>query len=98
MALRRPDLRGATQSLYLDGVLQGSLSGAVAPIPDGTEHEYIGAGFWSEHWPDTPDPQGFTGVADSLDGQVAEAAFFTSPLPATQITQLYDDAHRAPPG
>ena len=85
---------GATQSLYLDGVLQGSLSGAVAPIPDGTEHEYIGAGFWSEHWPDTPDPRGFTGVADSLDGQVAEAAFFTSPLPATQITQLYDDAQQ----
>ena len=78
------------QSLYLDGVLQGSLSGAVAPIPDGTEHEYIGAGFWSGHWPDAPDPDGDTGVSDSLNGQVAEAAFFTIPLSATQITQLYD--------
>ena len=45
--------------------------------------------------PTRPDPQGFTRVADSLDGQVAEAAFFTSPLPATQITQLYDDAQQS---
>ncbi len=88
---------GATQTLYLDGVAQGTLSGAVAPFPDGTEHEYLGAGFWGGTWPDEPKQgaSGNTGYADYLNGQVAEAAFFTSPLPATQITQLYNDARQS---
>ena len=89
---------GATQSLYLDGVQQGTpLSGAVAPIPGGTAHEYLGAGFWGGGWPDEPD-QGKDdneGYVDYLNGQVAEAAFFTSPLPASQITQLYNDAKQS---
>ena len=85
---------GATQTLYLDGVAQGTLSGPVAPFPNGAEHEYLGAGFWGGTWPDEPDmgKSGNTGYVDYLNGQVAEAAFFTSPLPATQITQLYNDA------
>jgi large repetitive protein len=88
---------GATQTLYLDGAAQGTLSGAVAPFPDGTEHEYLGAGFWGGTWPDEPDQgaSGSTGYADYLNGQVAEAAFFTSPLPATQVTQLYNDARQS---
>jgi large repetitive protein len=88
---------GATQSLYLDGALVGSLSGAVAPIADGTAHEYLGAGYWGGNWPDEPDlgKDDTTGYADYLNGQIAEAAFFTSPLPATQITQLYDDARQS---
>jgi large repetitive protein len=87
---------GATQTLYLDGAAQGTLSGAVAPFPDGTEHEYLGAGFWGGTWPDEPDQgaSGSTGYADYLNGQVAEAAFFTSPLPATQVTQLYNAARQ----
>jgi large repetitive protein len=88
---------GATQSLYLDGALQGTATGAVAPYADGTEHEYLGAGYWGGNWPDEPDQlkDDNTGYADYLNGQIAEAAFFTSPLPATQITQLYNDARQS---
>ena len=72
---------GATQSMYLDGALVGSLSGAVAPIADGTAHEYLGAGYWGGNWPDEPDQ----GKDDNTPHTVIvdEMRIDDEPLPST---------------
>ncbi|WP_329320450.1 LamG-like jellyroll fold domain-containing protein [Streptomyces sp. NBC_01262] len=69
------------QSLYLDGVKVGSLSGAITP--ETLDHAYLGGGFSSPSW---------DGVAQGtryLTGQIDEAAFYTTKLSASTAVAHY---------
>ncbi len=73
---------GATaQTLYLDGVKVGSLSGALTEQARG--HAYLGAGYASQGW---------TGLADDtyyFQGQLDEVAVYDHPLDAATVAEHY---------
>src|SRR5205085_816312 len=76
---------GASEYLYLDGVLARSNSPAVS-IPGNALDAILGG-----------DPQNMTPVYNSpnirfFDGQIAQVAFFTNALTASQIQQMYNVA------
>ncbi len=87
---------GNTQTLYLDGVKQGSLAGTVSVSAQA--NDYIGAGFLGGNWPDEANYQksGNTGYATYFTGDISDAAFWTRPLTANEVTTLY--ACRDPSG
>ncbi|MEV7151660.1 LamG-like jellyroll fold domain-containing protein [Streptomyces sp. NPDC093084] len=67
---------GTTQTLYLDGVTQGTVSGA--PNDQSNSHLYLGAGF-AKSWVNAPsDVSHFT-------GSIADAAFYHSALTAQDV-------------
>ncbi|MET7484287.1 LamG-like jellyroll fold domain-containing protein [Streptomyces sp. NPDC005538] len=67
---------GSTQTLYVDGVSQGTYSGA--PNDQSNSHVYLGAGF-AKSWLDSPaDVSHFT-------GSIADAAFYHSALTAADV-------------
>ena len=81
---------GNTQTLYLDGVQQGtSLAGTVSVSAQADD--YIGAGFLGGNWPNEADYQksGGTGYATYFTGDISDAAFWTRPLTANEVTTLY---------
>ncbi|MEH0549994.1 LamG-like jellyroll fold domain-containing protein [Streptomyces sp. B21-101] len=70
-----------SQSLYLDGVKLGSISGAVA---DQTRtHAFLGAGYANGGWMDLP------AATYYFNGQIDEAAFYRSTLTDAQVSAHY---------
>jgi len=63
-----------SQSLYLDGQLQGTLSGTVNLTSANPGNLTLGAGYTGGNWPDEPHYQqnGNTGYADYFHGQIAD--------------------------
>ncbi|GII23282.1 hypothetical protein Pme01_28790 [Planosporangium mesophilum] len=85
---------GNSQALYLDGALVGSRTGQLQIwAPDGTNNEYIGAGFIGGSWPDNPYYNGggsdHTGHASFFKGSIAEVGFFDRPLTAPQVAAIH---------
>ena len=81
---------GNTQTLYLDGGQAGaSLAGTVSVSAQADD--YIGAGFLGGNWPNEADYQksGGTGYATYFTGDISDAAFWTRPLTANEVTTLY---------
>ncbi|MFJ9656992.1 LamG-like jellyroll fold domain-containing protein [Streptomyces griseoflavus] len=72
---------GNTQTLYLDGVKQGTLTGAVNH--QSNKHTYIGAGFAAGLWPASP------GDISYFPGQIDEVAIYAGPLDAASVTRHY---------
>ncbi|WP_143570491.1 LamG-like jellyroll fold domain-containing protein [Streptomyces acidiscabies] len=81
--------QASSQTLYLDGVAQGSLTGAI----NDWEQPYIslGAGVNTQGWPamNTNDQLGH------YTGQMAEAAIYSEPLDPSVITAQYQAAKRS---
>jgi len=74
---------GSSQTLYLDGVAQGTYSGT--PNDQSNAHLYIGAGF-SKGWVNSPaDVSHFT-------GSIADVAFYHSGLTAAEIADHVEAA------
>jgi RHS repeat-associated protein len=86
---------GTGQSLYLDGVRIGSKTNDILIIAQ--TNDYIGAGFIGGSWPDEANAgrSGNTGYAQYFNGSIADAAFFTAPLAAGDVTTLYNDGTHA---
>ncbi|WKX09807.1 LamG-like jellyroll fold domain-containing protein [Streptomyces sp. NL15-2K] len=78
-----------SQTLYLDGVAQGSLTGTI----NDWEQPYIslGAGVNTQGWP-AMDPSDQLG---HYAGQMAEAAIYSEPLDPSVITAQYQAAKRS---
>ncbi|MGW0825565.1 LamG-like jellyroll fold domain-containing protein [Streptomyces sp. NPDC002845] len=75
---------GTTQTLYLDGVKQGTVTGAVNH--QANSRTYIGAGFAKAAWPSSPgDISYFTGTID-------EVAVYQHPLTPQQVSAHYRSA------
>nr|WP_240469175.1 LamG-like jellyroll fold domain-containing protein [Streptomyces sp. OM5714] len=72
---------GSTQILYLDGVRQGTLTGAVNH--QSNQHTYIGAGFAAGRWPASP------GDISYFPGQIDEVAIYAKPLDAASVTRHF---------
>ena len=70
---------GSIQTLYLDGISQGTVSGAVNWQANTVNT--IGAGYISSYWPSTPQPA----ATSYFPGAVQEVALYTHPLSATTI-------------
>ncbi|MFE0779050.1 LamG-like jellyroll fold domain-containing protein, partial [Streptomyces sp. NPDC058861] len=80
---------GSTQTLYLDGVSQGSKTGQIKDW--NTPYIALGAGVNTRGWPamNSNDPLGH------FAGQLAEAAIYTEPLTADVIGAQYRAAKRS---
>ncbi|MFG3382222.1 LamG-like jellyroll fold domain-containing protein [Streptomyces sp. NPDC047999] len=72
---------GSTQTLYLDGVRQGTFTGKVNH--QSNTRTYIGGGFSSTAWPASP------GAATRFPGQIDEVAVYTGPLDAASVTRHF---------
>jgi len=78
---------GTTQALYLDGALVGTLSGTVDTTLS-QSYEYVGAGYSSGDWADTPSSAGdwhFT-------GSMSDVAVYPSGLSDQEAVNLYTAA------
>ncbi|MBW1597815.1 DNRLRE domain-containing protein [Streptomyces sp. JJ38] len=71
---------GNTQTLYLDGVAVGSLSGSISQFDQ--RFVYLGAGYWN-NWPAT------TGAQGHFAGDIDEAAVYARPLGARTVAEHY---------
>ncbi|HEY2672806.1 MAG TPA: LamG-like jellyroll fold domain-containing protein, partial [Rugosimonospora sp.] len=79
----------ASQSMYLDGSLVGTVAGPIATLdPQVTQNEYIGTGFNGGTWPDEPHAGG-TGTPSYFSGSISDVAFYTSEVGAGTVTALY---------
>ncbi|WP_437345056.1 LamG-like jellyroll fold domain-containing protein [Streptomyces bacillaris] len=72
---------GSTQTLYLDGVRQGTFTGKVNH--QSNKHTYIGGGFSSASWPASP------GALTRFPGQIDEVAVYAGPLDAASVTRHF---------
>ncbi|MFJ3549189.1 LamG-like jellyroll fold domain-containing protein [Streptomyces sp. NPDC090114] len=72
---------GSTQSLYLDGVKVGALSGALTE--QSRPYTYLGGGYGSTGWMGLPDATYY------FDGDMDEVAFYRKPLSADQVAAHY---------
>jgi RHS repeat-associated protein len=66
-----------TQSMYLDGLLVGSLTGTVNIA--GQSNVYVGAGFLGGNWPDESH-SGAAGAPAYFNGQISDVAYYRSQL------------------
>ncbi|MEV7679883.1 LamG-like jellyroll fold domain-containing protein [Streptomyces sp. NPDC088341] len=73
---------GTTQSLYLDGVLIGTLSGT--RVDQRTTHAYIGAGYASQGWMGVPEGTYY------FTGQIDEPAVYQHALTEEQVSNHYE--------
>ncbi|MEV4760629.1 LamG-like jellyroll fold domain-containing protein [Micromonospora sp. NPDC049559] len=83
---------GSGQSLYLDGALVGTKSGAVKMIDAASAaNSYLGGGFIGGNWPDQPhqQPTDNTGYATYFAGTIGEVGFFDRPLTAADVTNIH---------
>jgi RHS repeat-associated protein len=89
---------GTTQTVWLDGSVIGTLSGAVSISAGATQtYNYLGAGFIGGGWPDESHQgqSGNTGYAQFFNGSIADAAFYTRPLVQSDVTALYNAGENA---
>ncbi|MFE6867124.1 LamG-like jellyroll fold domain-containing protein [Kitasatospora sp. NPDC057692] len=82
---------GSTQTLYLDGEAQGTLSGAV--VAPGQRSEAVGGGFLSAGWPDNP--YGWPGQANFFSGSISDVVFYNRTLGAPAVSALWQAGHRS---
>jgi YD repeat-containing protein len=82
----------STQSLYLDGIVQGSASGTLGAIP-GQTYVAAGAGYLSNTWPDTSLTS--TPTVAWFKGDLAEVAWYPAQLTAAQVTAEWDTSKYA---
>ncbi|MBR7829703.1 hypothetical protein KDK95_25580 [Actinospica sp. MGRD01-02] len=80
---------GSSESLYLDGALQGTVSGTYTYAGQGVD--LIGAGYSSGDWQN----QGAKGSDWYFNGSISDAAFFYSQLSQVQVTQLWQGYHNS---
>ncbi|WP_052311592.1 MULTISPECIES: LamG-like jellyroll fold domain-containing protein [unclassified Actinoplanes] len=84
---------GNTQTLYLDNVAQASLTGTIAMYQaTGSAYEYVGAGYLGGGWPDHANTGVTAAPATYFTGSIAEVAFFTKALTATDVSAIYQVA------
>ncbi|MFF8592679.1 LamG-like jellyroll fold domain-containing protein [Streptomyces sp. NPDC015220] len=81
-----------SQSLYLDGALVGTQSGA--PNMVNQPHTYVGAGYLGGNWPDEAhhNTADNTGYATYFKGSIAEVALYRSELSAADATAQFQAA------
>jgi RHS repeat-associated protein len=72
---------GSTQTLYLDGVKVGSLTGTI--VDQTRAYAYLGGGYGSSGW------MGLASNTYYLNGQLDEVALYRSPLTADQVSAHY---------
>ncbi|WP_329105020.1 ricin-type beta-trefoil lectin domain protein [Micromonospora sp. NBC_01699] len=88
---------GDSQTLYLDGVAKGSLSGTInIAAPGGANHVSIGAGFMGGGWPNHP-RTGLPAVATYFNGSIAGVSIFNQALTGSAVSALYTAGTRAHP-
>ncbi|MFI5973000.1 LamG-like jellyroll fold domain-containing protein [Streptomyces sp. NPDC051452] len=82
----------SSQSLYLDGALVGSQSGAAAM--SGQPNTYVGAGYLGGNWPDEAhhNTSDNTGYATYFKGSIAEVALYRSELSAEDVAEQFQAA------
>ncbi|MDX3184912.1 DNRLRE domain-containing protein [Streptomyces sp. ME02-7008A-1] len=76
-----------TQSLYLDGVLVGSLAGTISE--QGLAYAYLGAGYASSGW------MGVASGTYRFTGQIDEAAIYRKALSADQVADHFQSRERS---
>ncbi|MFC8360260.1 LamG-like jellyroll fold domain-containing protein [Streptomyces griseorubiginosus] len=72
---------GSNQTLYLDGVKVGSLTGTI--VDQARTYAYLGGGYGSSGW------MGLASNTYYLNGQLDEVALYRSPLTADQVSAHY---------
>ncbi|WP_164298178.1 LamG-like jellyroll fold domain-containing protein [Streptomyces sp. SID13588] len=72
---------GTTQTLYLDGTAQGSVSGAILNLAQ--SYAYLGAGYSTGLWPGLP-----AAGTRYFNGSIADVSLYDRQLTATQVTGL----------
>src|SRR5205814_7061609 len=90
--------QGSSQSMYLDGVSQGSKSGTINfTFPNGVQYAYVGAGFLGYLWPNQPhySTSSTTGYASFFNGSIADVGFFNTTLDQAATTAMYNAGHAA---
>lgn len=73
---------GNTQTLYLDGVAQGSVSGTINNLAQ--SYTYVGGGYSSAAWPQQP-----AAGWNHFTGSIADVFSFSRPLVAADVSGLY---------
>ena len=79
-----------SQVMYLDGVEVGTLAGPVHGT--GEDNAYVGSGFISGHWPNSPHPGSGTARPAYFNGSVGDVAFYDSQLSKPQALAEYQAA------
>ncbi|MFD8915083.1 LamG-like jellyroll fold domain-containing protein [Streptomyces sp. NPDC059575] len=93
---------GNSQTLYLDNSKVGSVTGSVS-IKSATAfgknqvYNYLGTGFLGGAWPDEPhySTSDETGYAAYFKGSIADVAWYSRPLVASDVNELYKDGTHA---
>jgi len=81
---------GGTQTMYVDGASQGSLSGTIALYQTGgSAYEYIGAGFVGNNWPDHANTGTSPAVANYFTGSISDVGFYTKALSSADVSGMY---------
>ncbi|WP_405525514.1 LamG domain-containing protein [Streptomyces canus] len=87
---------GNSQSLYLDNTKIGSRTGSVSiksadAFGKNQVYNYLGTGFLGGAWPDEPNysTSSSTGTATYFNGSIADAAWYSRPLMAADVGELY---------
>ncbi|WP_157545167.1 LamG-like jellyroll fold domain-containing protein [Hamadaea tsunoensis] len=82
---------GSTQTLYVDGVAQGSLAGTIAMVDaTGSMNDVIGAGFVGHGWPDHARTGASPAVATYFTGQISDVAYFTKAVTSAEVQAMWD--------
>ncbi|WP_377343917.1 LamG-like jellyroll fold domain-containing protein [Plantactinospora siamensis] len=77
---------GGNQTLYLDGAVAGTATGAIDMSFAGTPNVYVGAGFLGGSWPSQPNT---TATASFFTGSIADVSLYNQALTASTVTSLY---------
>ncbi|MET8243116.1 LamG-like jellyroll fold domain-containing protein [Streptomyces sp. NPDC005202] len=82
----------SSQSLYLDGALVGTQSGAGNMVNQ--PYTYVGAGYLGGNWPDEAhhNTSDNTGYATYFKGSISEVALFRSQLADADVTEQFQAA------
>ncbi|MEV0742695.1 LamG-like jellyroll fold domain-containing protein [Streptomyces sp. NPDC050549] len=87
---------GNSQSLYLDNTKIGSRTGTVSiksadAFGKNQVYNYLGTGFLGGAWPDEPNYSASSpaGTASYFTGSIADVAWYSRPLMAADVSQLY---------
>jgi RHS repeat-associated protein len=88
------DATGASQTLYLDGAAQGSVTGGVSMANFSSSPQmnfYIGGGYIGGGWPDESDNEknGNEGYASYFNGSIAEVSFYRHALDSTTVAEQH---------
>ncbi|WJK43714.1 polymorphic toxin-type HINT domain-containing protein [Solwaraspora sp. WMMA2056] len=88
---------GSTQTLYLDGVAQGSLGGIIMQLPDNADNIHVGAGFIGGNWPGHQNSGVSPAAASYFSGSISDVAFHNQALPAATVAALHTAGTRTHP-